>query len=59
MMNSGMMIFLRQSTKNTKPEKRPLVSENPPATASGVNSPFAEKMIMDLRNETICEVILG
>ena len=58
-MKSGMMIFLRQSTKDTKTEKRSLVSENPPATASGVNSPFAEKMIMDLRNETSCEVIMG
>ena len=59
MMNNGMMIFLRQPTKDTKPEKKPLVSENPPATASGVNSLFAEKMIMDIRNETSCEVIMG
>ena len=39
-----------------EPEKRPLVSENPPATPSGVNSLFQEHVIMDLRNGITCEV---
>ena len=41
------------------PEKRHLVSENPPAAPSGVNSLFPEKMIMDLRNSLTSEVLMG
>ena len=44
------MILWQPSTQDTKSEKIPLKSENPPATPSGVNSPFPEKVIMDLRN---------
>ena len=53
------MILLQQSTQDTNAEKRPLVSENPPATPSGVNSLFPEKVIIDLRNGITCEVFMG
>ena len=42
-----------------EPRKRPLVSENPQATPSGVNSPFPEKVIMDLRNGITSEVLMS
>ena len=41
------------------PRKKTLVSENPPATPTGVNSLFPEKVMMDLRNEKTCEVLMG
>ena len=53
------MILLRQSTQETNPEKRHLVSENPPATPFGVNSLYPEKLIMDLRNSLTSEVLMG
>ena len=53
------MILLRQRTGDTKPEKRPLVSENPPATPSVVNSLFPQKAIIDLRNGITCEALMG
>ena len=60
MMNGGIMVLLQQSTQDTNPEKKsPLVSENPPATPSGVNSLFPEKVIMDLRNGLTSEVVMG
>ena len=39
-------------------EQRPLASENPPVTPSGVNSLFPEKVMMDLRNGITCEVLM-
>ena len=42
-----------------EPQKKSLVSENLPATPSGVNSLFPEKMIMDLRNGITSEVLMG
>ena len=33
------------------------MSENPPATASGVNGFFPEKVMVDLRIGIICEVL--
>ena len=53
------MILLQQSTQNTNPENRPLLSENSPVTPSGVNSLFPEKLILDLRNGITCEVLIG
>ena len=49
MMTGGIMILLQQSIQKKNPEKRPLVSENPPATPFGVNGLFPEKWDM---NET-------
>ena len=49
MINGGIMILLQQSTQDTNPEKGHLVSENPQATPSGVNSFFPEKVIMKLK----------
>ena len=53
------MILLQQSTQDTNPKKRPIVSESHLVTLSGANSFFPEKVIMDLRNGITCEVLMG
>ena len=58
-MNDGIMILTQQSTYNANLEKRPLVSENPKASPSGVDSIFPEKVIMDIRNGITSEVLMG
>ena len=55
MMIGGIMILLQQLIQDTSPEKRHLLSENPPATPFGVNSFFPERVIMNLRNGITCE----
>ena len=54
-----MSILWRHQILQLITEKRSLVSENPPATTSGVNSIFPEKVIMDLRKGITCEVLMG
>ena len=52
------MILWQQSTQDTNPPKK-TTCENPPATPSGVNSLFPEKVIMYLRNSITSEVLMG
>ena len=53
------MILFQQSTQDANVKKRHVVSENPPATSSGVSSLFPQKVIIDLRNGILCEVLMG
>ena len=60
MMNGGINNeFIASMDTKYEPQKRPLVSEKPSATPSGVNSFSPVKVIMDLRNGITCEVLLG
>ena len=47
------------SDTTTHPRKKTPVIKTPSATPSGVNSLFPEKVIMELRNGTTFEVLMG
>ena len=58
-MSEGILILWRRQILQLIPEKRPLVSETPAATPSGVNSLSPGEVMMDLRNGITWEVLTG